>query len=148
MIKYTLLSLLLVSTLSHAEIYSSCMDAHGSVFRVKSDTCPEPYAQNHTPEYMYTDRATQRLQMELNALSAQALANIARAGTPLPSSSSSYMNNSQGQDQQQGQSSVNRASSDSVSNSRSNSNAINHNSNINRNDNTATNFNLNGGVFN
>lgn len=131
--------LALLPIAANAEVYSTCMDSHGSTYTYKADTCPSVDAINMTPEYMYTDRVTQRLQMILNQRTVQAEANIARAGTPLPSSSttSTIMNNEQGQNQNQGQSSDNtntsRSNSNANSTADSNSDAVNSNSNVNSN---------------
>lgn len=113
----------------------TCMDKHGSTYSAESCYNDKGELRDVTPEYMYTDRETQRLQMVLNNLTAQARENIARAGAGLPHVSSTNMNNSQGQEQSSSNSSSSRsnsnAASDSSSNSRSNASNTNNISNTN-----------------
>lgn len=144
---FGILMLVLVTSVDAKASMQSCMDVHGSVYSAESCYTQEGKLRDVTPEYMYTDKETQRLQMILNNLSAQALENIARAGTPLPSSSSTVLNNDQAQNQSSN--STSGSSSNSNANSRSNSNAVNNNSNTNSNTNRNNNTNANfTGVFN
>lgn len=132
-----------------SQVQLSCMDSHGGVYIYKGSMCPDVNAYNSTPEYQYTDRETQRLQMILNRLSAQGEANIAAAGASHDISVTTLSNDqaqrqSASQSQGQGQIARNNASSNSSS-SATNSNTID---NTNNNSNTSVNANANfNGVF-
>lgn len=127
------------------EPMQTCMDKHGSTYSASSCYTSDGQLRDVTPEYMYTDRETQRLQMVLNNLSAQALENIARAGTPLPDISSSYMNNTSNSESR---SNSDAKGGNSRSKSGSSSNSNSSSSNVNRNEVNSsvnsTNVNVNG----
>lgn len=140
----TMIALGLYGQQAHA-VPQTCMDKHGSTFSAESCYDDKGGLRDVTPEYMYTDRETQRLQMQLNALSAQALANIARAGAGMPDISTTNLSNDQSQQQSSSNSSRSNSNATSRSNSNSNSNASNSNSNANTNVNSNSTFT---GVFN
>lgn len=120
-----------------------CQDLHGSTYTVEVDrSCgDDPLEYGHTtPEYQYTDRATQRLQMILNQYSAQAQERIA---------------DGYGGANSIGSITTNANTTSSGANSGSNSRASNSNTNtsnnnlVNNNRNTNSNTNVNAvGVWN